>query len=153
MNLSELHKRFSHKPTYRKAYEAIGDVVLIGAAVRKLREEEEMTQQQLVNELDISQFYLSRLETGSGSVSPVVVAAVVRRFEQSLRKLGINVEPWLAMKFSKADLLEASSLQARSIVPDNLSHTRRINVREEKPEEALREKPDREYGASIKKPS
>ncbi len=96
MNLSELHQRLSKKPTYRKAYDAIGDVVLIGAAVRKLREDAEVTQQELASKLEISQFYLSRLETGSGRVSPDVVSAVVRHFEEELRGLGINVEPWLA---------------------------------------------------------
>ena len=29
MNLSELHQRLSQKPAYRKAYDAIGDVVLM----------------------------------------------------------------------------------------------------------------------------
>ena len=58
MNLSELHQRLSKKPTYRKAYDAIGDVVLIGAAVRRLREDAEVTQQGLASKLEISQFYL-----------------------------------------------------------------------------------------------
>jgi transcriptional regulator with XRE-family HTH domain len=146
MNLSELHKRLSQKPTYGKAYDAIGDMVLIGAAVRKLREDEEMTQQQLVEKLEISQFYLSRLETGSGSVSPVVVATVVRYFEEPLRQLGINVEPWLAVKYSKSDLREAVSSQLRSIMPESVSRIRRPAAREEKPEEVLREKPEHKYG-------
>ena len=146
MNLSELHKRLSHKPTYRKAYDAIGDIVLIGAAVRKLREEKEMTQQQLVNELGISPSYLSRLETGSGNVSPVVVAAVVRYFEKPLRKLGIDVEPWLAVKAPKSDLRETLSPQPRPIMPESVSHGRRPAATEEKPEEALREKPEHKYG-------
>ncbi|MCO5051742.1 MAG: helix-turn-helix transcriptional regulator [Verrucomicrobiae bacterium] len=146
MNLSELHKRLSHKPTYRKAYDAIGDVVLIGAAVRKLREDEEITQRQLVEKIGISQFYLSRLETGSGKVSADVVAAVVRHFEEPLRELGINVEPWLAVKPSKSDLREIPSPHPRPIIPESMSRTRRPAAAEEKPEEALREKPDHKYG-------
>jgi transcriptional regulator with XRE-family HTH domain len=72
--------------------------VLIGAAVRRLREEAEITQAELAVELGVSPFYLSRLETGSGNVAPVVVATVVRHFEKPLRELGINVGPWLTIK-------------------------------------------------------
>ena len=107
-----------------------------------------MTQQQLTNELGISQFYLSRLETGSGNVSPVVVAAVVRHFEKPLRKLGINVEPWLTVKPSKSDLQESLSPQLRPIIPESVSRARRPAATEEKPEEALREKPEHKYGTS-----
>jgi len=149
MNLSELHKRLSRKPTYRKAYDAIGDVVLIGAAVRKLREEEEKTQQQFVDELGISQFSLSRLETGSGKVPDVVVAAVVRHFEEPLRKLGINVEPWLTIKLPKREPQERPpSYGSRpNIIPESVSRQRRPVLTEE-PVEVVREKPNCKYGAS-----
>jgi len=140
MNLSELHQRLSQKPTYRKAYDAIGDVVLIGAAVRKLREDSEMTQQELASKLEISQFYLSRLETGSGRVSPDVVAAVVRYFEEELRGLGINVEPWLATT-PKATPAEKSLLQQRPIMPEGVSRTRRPAATEELTEGALHDRP------------
>lgn len=140
MNLSELHQRLSQKPTYRKAYDAIGDVVLIGAAVRKLREEAEMTQQELASKLEISQFYLSRLETGSGKVSPIVVAAVVRHFEEPLRELGINVEPWLAMT-PKTAPAEKSLSQQRPIMLESVSRTRRPAATEELPEGVLHDRP------------
>src|ERR1039457_1356419 len=130
MNLSELHQRLSHKPTYRKAYDAIGDVVLIGAAVRKLREDAEVTQQELASKLEISQFYLSRLETGSGRVSPDLVAAVVRYFEDELRALGINIEPWLATT-PKTAPTEKPLSQQRPVMPDSLSRTRLPAVAEE----------------------
>lgn len=140
MNLTELHQRLSRKPTYRKAYDAIGDVVLIGAAVRKLREDEEMTQQELVNQLGISQFYLSRLETGSGKVPPMVVAAVVRHFEEPLRELGLNVEPWLAMTPETTPAEKPLSSQ-RPIMPDRLSRNRRPAAIEEIAEGVLHERP------------
>ena len=120
MNLSELHQRLSQKPTYRKAYDTIGDVVLIGAAVRKLREDAEVTQQELGIKLEISQFYLSRLETGSGKVPPQVVAAVVRHFEEPLHGLGINVEPWLAIT-PKTAPAEKPLSQQRPIMTESLS--------------------------------
>jgi transcriptional regulator with XRE-family HTH domain len=145
MNLSELHQRLSKKPTYRKAYDAIGDVVLIGAAVRKLREDADMTQQELAGKLEISQFYLSRLETGSGRVSPDVVAAVVRYFEEELRGLGINVEPWLATA-PKAAPAEKTLSQQRSIMPESLSRTRRPAATEELPEGVLHDRPIHKYG-------
>lgn len=140
MNLSELRQRLSKKPTYRKAYDAIGDVVLIGAAVRKLREDTEMTQQELAGKLEISQFYLSRLETGSGRVSPDVVAAVVRHFEEELRELEINVEPWLAMK-PKIAPAEKSLSQQRPMMPESLSRTRRPAATEEISEGVLHDRP------------
>jgi transcriptional regulator with XRE-family HTH domain len=140
MNLSELHQRLSQKPTYRKAFDAIGDVVLIGAAVRKLREEAEMTQQELASKLEISQFYLSRLETGSGRVSPDVVSAVVRYFEEELRELGINVEPWLATSPKTAPAEKSSSLQ-RPIPIESVSRTRRPAVKEELAEGVLHDRP------------
>ena len=140
MNLSELHQRLSQKPTYRKAYDAIGDVVLIGAAVRKLREDAEMTQQELAGKLEISQFYLSRLETGSGRVSPDVVAAVVRYFEEELRGLGINVEPWLATTPKIAPAEKALSPQ-RPIMPESLSRIRRPAATEELAEGVLHDRP------------
>jgi transcriptional regulator with XRE-family HTH domain len=145
MNLAELHQRLSQKPTYRKAYGAIGDVVLIGAAVRKLREDEGMTQQELVNQLGISQFYLSRLETGSGKVTPMVVATVVRHFEEPLRELGINVEPWLAMTPNTAPEEKPLSEQ-RPIMPESLSRSRRTTATEELPEGALRDAPVHKHG-------
>jgi transcriptional regulator with XRE-family HTH domain len=149
MNLSELHKRLARKLTYRKAYDTIGDVVLIGAAVRKLREDEEMTQQQLVNELGISQFYLSRLETGSGKVSNDVVAAVVGYFEEPLRKLGINVEPWLIIKQPKSEPQGPPSSHGSrpSIISESVSRPRRPTLAE-KPAEVIRKKPDHKYGAT-----
>jgi len=140
MNLSELHQQLSQKPTYRKAYDAIGDVVLIGAAVRKLREDEEMTQQELVNQLGISQFYLSRLETGSGKVPATVVAAVVRHFKEPLCELGINVEPWLAMT-PKTVPAEKPLSQQRPIMAENLTRTRRPAVAEELAEGVLHDRP------------
>ena len=140
MNLSELHQRLSKKPAYRKAYDAIGDVVLIGAAVRKLREEAEMTQQELASKLEISQFYLSRLETGSGRVSPDVVAAVVRYFEEELRGLGINVEPWLATT-PKTAMPEKALSQQRPIPLESVSRIRRPAATEELPEGVLHDRP------------
>ena len=140
MNLNELHQRLSKKPTYRKAYDAIGDVVLIGAAVRKLREDSGMTQQELADKLEVSQFYLSRLETGSGKVSSNVVVAVVRHFEEELRELGIRVEPWLAAT-PKTAPAEKPLYQRRPIVPENLSRTRRPAVTVEEPEGVLRDRP------------
>jgi transcriptional regulator with XRE-family HTH domain len=145
MNLSELHQRLSQKPAYRKAYDAIGDVVLIGAAVRKLREDAEMTQQALVEKLGISQFYLSRLETGSGKVSPIVVAAVVRHFKEPLRELGINVEPWLAISPEIAPAEKALS-QQRPIMLESLSRTRRPAATEELPEGVLHDRPVHKHG-------
>jgi transcriptional regulator with XRE-family HTH domain len=145
MNLSELHQRLSQKRTYRKAYDAIGDVVLIGAAVRKLREDAEMTQQELVNQLGISQFYLSRLETGSGKVPPLVVAAVVRHFEEPLRELGINVEPWLAMT-PKTTPAGKSLSQQRPIMLESVSRTRRPAATEELPEGVLHDRPVHKHG-------
>lgn len=140
MNLSELHQRLSQKPAYRKAYDAIGDTVLIGAAVRKLREEAEVTQQGLAGKLEVSQFYLSRLETGSGRVSTDVVAAVVRYFEEELRELGINVEPWLATSPEIAPAEKPLS-QQRPIVPDSVSRTRRPANAEELAEGVLHDRP------------
>ncbi len=145
MNLSELHQRLSQKPTYRKAYDAIGDVVLIGAAIRKLREDEEMTQQELVNQLGISQFYLSRLETGSGKVPPMVVAAVVRHFKEPLRELGINVEPWLAMT-PKTAPAEKPLSQQRPIMLESVLRTRRPATTEELPEGVLHDRPVYKHG-------
>jgi transcriptional regulator with XRE-family HTH domain len=151
MNLAELHDRLSRKPTYRKAYDAIGDVVLIGAAVRKLREDEKITQAELVKELRISQFYLSRLETGSGKVTPVVVAAVVRRFEKPLRKLGINVEPWMAIKLPTPAPQEGRSMYGSrpGRIPESVSRPRHPNPTRER-ESLVREKPSHKYG---RKPS
>ena len=140
MNLSELHQRLSKKPAYRKAYDAIGDVVLIGAAVRKLREDSEMTQQELADKLEISQFYLSRLETGGGRVLPDVVAAVVRYFEQELRGLGINVAPWL-VPTQKTVASEKSLSQQRPAPLAGVSRLRRPAVKEELAEGVLRERP------------
>jgi transcriptional regulator with XRE-family HTH domain len=145
MNLSELHQRLSQKPTYRKAYDAIGDVVLIGAAVRKLREDAEMTQQALVEKLGISQFYLSRLETGSGKFSPIVVAAVVRHFEEPLRELGINVEPWLAISPEIAPAEKPLS-QQRPIMLEGVSRTRRPAATEELAEGVLHDRPVHKHG-------
>jgi transcriptional regulator with XRE-family HTH domain len=147
MNLTELHQRLSQKPTYRKAYEAIGDVVLIGAAVRKLREDAEVTQQELASKLEISQFYLSRLETGSGRVSPDVVAAVVRYFEEELRGLGINVEPWLATT-PKTAPAEKPLSQQRPIMLESLSRTRRPAATEELPEGVLHDRPVHKHGTT-----
>lgn len=140
MNLSELHQRLSKKPTYRKAYDAIGDMVLIGAAVRKLREDSEMTQQELASKLEISQFYLSRLETGSGKVSPNVVSAVVSHFEEELRGLGINVEPWLATT-PKTAPAETPLSERRPIPIESVLRTRRPAAPEELSEGVLRESP------------
>ena len=145
MNLSELHQRLSQKPTYRKAYDAIGDVVLIGAAVRKLREDAEVTQQELASKLELSQFYLSRLETGSGRVSPDVVAAVVRYFEEELRGLGINVEPWLATT-PKTAPAEKPLSQQRPIMLEGVSRTRRPSATEELPEGVLHDRPVHKHG-------
>jgi transcriptional regulator with XRE-family HTH domain len=140
MNLSELYQRLSKKPTYRKAYDAIGDVVLIGAAVRKLREDSEMTQQELASKLEISQFYLSRLETGSGRVSSNVVVTVVSHFEEELRELGINVEPWLTATPKNARAEKFLS-QQRPAVPENLSRTRRPAATEELAEGVMHDSP------------
>jgi transcriptional regulator with XRE-family HTH domain len=140
MKLSELHHRLSQKPAYRMAYDAIGDVVLIGAAVRKLREEEETTQQELASKLEISQFYLSRLETGSGTVSPDVVAAAVRYFEEELRGLGINVEPWLATT-PKTAPAEKPLSQQRPIPLESVSRIRRPAATEELASGALHDRP------------
>jgi len=140
MNLSELHQRLSQKPTYRKAYDAIGDTVLIGAAVRKLREDAEVTQQELASKLEVSQFYLSRLETGSGRVSPDVVAAVVRYFEEELRELGINVEPWLATT-PKTAPAETPLSQQRPIMLEGVSRTRRPAATGELAEGVLHDRP------------
>lgn len=145
MNLSELHQRLSKKPAYRKAYDAIGDVVLIGAAVRKLREHAEVTQQELASKLEISQFYLSRLETGSGRVSPDVVVAVVRYFEEELRGLAINVEPWLATT-PKTAPAEKSSPQQRPIMLEGVSRTRRPAATEELAEGVLHDRPVHKSG-------
>jgi transcriptional regulator with XRE-family HTH domain len=145
MNLPELHQRLSQKPAYRKAYDAIGDVVLIGAAVRKLRENGGMTQQELVNRLGISQLYLSRLETGSGKVPPTVVAAVVRHFKEPLCDLGINVELWLDMTPTIAPSEKALSEQ-RPIIPESLSCSRRTTTADELPEGALRDAPVHKHG-------
>ena len=140
MNLSELHQRLSKKPTYHKAYAAIGDVVLIGAAVRRLREDVEMTQQELASKLEISQFYLSRFETGSGRVSDNVVVTVVRYFEEELRGLGINFEPWLAVAPQTTTPEKPLSPQ-RPILPESLTRTRRPVASEELAEGVLRESP------------
>ena len=145
MNLSELHQWFSKKPTYRKAYDAIGDVVLIGAAVRKLREDAEVTQQELASKLEISQFYLSRLETGSARVSPDIVAAVVRYFEEELRGLGINVEPWLATT-PKIVPPEKPLSQQRPIPLESVSRTRRPAATKELPEGVLHDRPVHKHG-------
>ena len=147
MNLSELHQRLSQKPAYHKAYDAIGDVVLIGAAVRKLREDAEITQQELASKLEISQFYLSRLETGSSKVAPDVVAAVVRYFEEELRGLGINVEPWLAST-PKTAPAEKSLSQQRPITLESVSRTRRPAATEELPEGALHDAPAPKEGTA-----
>jgi transcriptional regulator with XRE-family HTH domain len=145
MNLSDLHQRLSQKPTYRKAYDAIGDVVLIGAAVRKLREDVEVTQQELASKLEISQFYLSRLETGSGRVSPDVIATVVHYFEEELRGFGINVEPWLATT-TKTAPLEKPLSQQRPIMPDSVSRTRRPTATKELSEGILHDRPHHKQG-------
>src|ERR1700685_1962040 len=141
MNLSELHQRLSQKPAYRKAYDAIGDVVLIGAAIRKLREDVEMTQQELASKLEVSQFYLSRLETGSGRVSPDGVAVVVRYFEEELRGLGINVQSWLAKKPETAPTEEKPLSQQRPIPFEGVSRTRRPAATEELAEGVLHDRP------------
>jgi len=140
MNLSELHQRLSKKPTYRKAYDAIGDLVLIGAAVRKLREDAEVTQQELATNLEISQFYLSRFETGSGRVAPYVVSAVVSHFEEELRGLGINVEPWRA-KTPKTAPAEKPLSQQRPIPLESVSRTRRPAANQELAEGVLHDRP------------
>lgn len=143
MNLSELHQRLSKKPTYRKAYDAIGDVVLIGSAVRKLREDSEMTQQELASKLEISQFYLSRLETGSGKVAPDVVAVVVTHFEEELRGLGINVEPWLVTVPKTLPAGRPVGSQ-HPILPERTARTRRpatTNEVEELTEGVLHDRP------------
>jgi transcriptional regulator with XRE-family HTH domain len=140
MNLSELHQRLSKKPTYRKAYDAIGDVVLIGAAVRKLREDSEMTQQELASKLEISQFYLSRLETGSGKVSLNVVSAVVRYFEEEMRGLGINVGPWLVTA-PETIPTERPAASQHPIFPERHARTRRPVVAEELAEGVLHDRP------------
>jgi len=145
MNLSELHQRLLKKPAYRKAYDAIGDAVLIGAAVRKLREDAEMTQQELAGKLEISQFHLSRIETGSGRVSPDVVAVVMRYFEEELHELGVNVEPWLAMTPKTASAERPLSRQ-RPITPDSLSRTRRPAATEELIEGVLHDRPVHKHG-------
>jgi len=140
MNLSELHRRLSQKPAYRKAYDAIGDVVLIGAAVRKLREDAEMKQQAVVEKLGISQFYLSRLETGSGRVPHDVVSRVVRYFERPLRQLGINVEPWLAISPETAPA-EKQLSQQRLVPLESILRTRPPAATEESPEGVLHDRP------------
>ena len=140
MNLSELHQRLAKKPTYRKAYDAIGDVVLIGSAVRKLREEAEVTQQELADKLEISPFYLSRLETGRGNVSPTVIYAVVGHFEEGLRRLGINVEPWLATT-PKTAPAEKPLSQQRPTPLERVSRTRRTAATEELAEGVLHDRP------------
>jgi len=76
MNLTELHQRLARKPTYLKAYNEIGDAVLIGAAVRKLREAG-MTQAELATDKDCGIVnFLPALEEQSA--------------ERSLDKLGMT---------------------------------------------------------------
>lgn len=151
MNLSELHQRLARNPTYLKAYDEIGDLVLIGAAVRKLREEEHVNQADLAHGLSISAVYLSRLETGSGKVPPAVVGAVVHHFEEPLRKLGINVEPWLNIAPSKpvppAALPEGGS--RRSGIPETVSRHPKASL-PRPTAEVVREKPAHKYGTKAK---
>ena len=145
VNLTELHQRLSKKPAYRKAYDAIGDAVLIGAAVRKLREDAEMTQQELAGKLEISQFHLSRIETGSGRVSPEVVAVVVRYFEEELREHGIDVESLLAMK-PKSAPAERPLSQQPALISQNLSRTRRSAAPGKLAEAVLHDRPVHKHG-------
>jgi hypothetical protein len=90
--------------------------------------------------LGISQFYLSRLETGSGRVSPDVVSAVVRYFEEPLREIGINVEPWLAISPEIAQVEKPLS-QQRPLPLESVSHTRRPATTEELPDGVLHDRP------------
>jgi|GEM_PF-1327223 len=152
MKLSDLHARLSRNASYRKAYDAIGDVVLVGAAIRSLREQEGITQEQLGQVLEVSQFYLSRLETGSGKVPPGVVAAAVRRFEGGLRMLGINVGPWLAIEPAKPNPRARPAPYERQPagIPASVSRSRHSQLAQE-PERIVREKPSHKYGSKAGK--
>ena len=65
---------------------------------------------------------------------------VVRYFEEELRGLGINVEPWLAVTPQTNTPKKPLSPQ-RPILPERLTRTRRPVASEELAEGVLRESP------------
>jgi len=63
--VSELHKRWSEDPKYRKTYDALQEEFALAGAVIEARKRAGLTQQQLARRMGTTQPVVARLESGN----------------------------------------------------------------------------------------
>src|ERR1700691_3747061 len=62
--ITEMHKKWLKKPTYKKAYEALEEEFVLASAVIDVRNRAGLTQEELARKMGTTQPVVARLESG-----------------------------------------------------------------------------------------
>ena len=118
MNLNDLHRRLSKKSSYTRKYELLGDEVELAMHVRSVRAELEITQNDLAQELGITQSQITNFESFK-PVPAAIISLIVDRFEVRLKERGVNVERWINHPVSEPNLRHGvSSSRIKTTMPN-----------------------------------
>ncbi|HUD46670.1 MAG TPA: hypothetical protein VMR33_07560 [Candidatus Baltobacteraceae bacterium] len=98
MDLTQAQQHFSEDAKYRQQYDKHKDGVDLAMHVLAIRKELGISHSALATELGISKYDISKIENLRGRVEPWVVSVIVTRFQNELRKRGIEVDRWFVAR-------------------------------------------------------
>jgi DNA-binding transcriptional regulator YiaG len=98
MNLKQAQEYFLRDAKYRQQYEKHKYGVELAMHVTAIRKELGISYPNLASELGISKYAISKFENLKGRVEPWVISAIVMRFQDELRKRGVQVERWFVTR-------------------------------------------------------
>ncbi|HZF26222.1 MAG TPA: helix-turn-helix transcriptional regulator [Steroidobacteraceae bacterium] len=89
-DLKRLHKRWSRKPSYRRAYDALREEFIIAQAMIGARQRAGLTQTELARRIKTTQSVIARLESGRALPS----GRTLQRFARATgSRLAVRFEP------------------------------------------------------------
>ncbi|MGO8699381.1 MAG: helix-turn-helix domain-containing protein [Limisphaerales bacterium] len=98
MDLKQAQEHFSGDAKFRQQYDRHKDGVDLAMQVLAIRKELGISHAALATELGISKYDISKIENLRGRVAPWVISVIVTRFQNELRKRGIEVEKWFVAR-------------------------------------------------------
>jgi hypothetical protein len=97
MNLKEAQGRLVRDAKYRQQYEKLGDKVAIAMHLVAIRKSLKLSKAVLAAELGIHPYQISKVEDLASRFDIQIMALLVDRFQNELRREGVVIDHWLSM--------------------------------------------------------
>jgi DNA-binding XRE family transcriptional regulator len=114
MNLKQAQQHLSRDAKYRQQYDKHKDAVQLAMHTLAIRKELAVSHSALASELGISKYDISKFENLRGHVEPWVISVIVTRFQNELRKRGIQLEKWFVPRPSPKEFPKKGGQEAAS---------------------------------------